>query len=117
MEFPAGECRLENDIALAVEHKRNNVNVLVDRHDEHPLSSALRMLDNIDVLLLQNQHGNLIERDFSLRLEFGALFLIPNDIHGINVSHYAYNVKYHVPSAATAPNTPQHGARSQHGRR
>ncbi len=117
VEFPARECSLKNNVPIAIKHKWHHVNVFVNRHYKHPLPSAFRMLDNIQILFLQNQHGNFIERDSSFRLKLCALFFIPDYIHGIKISHYVHNVNYLFASAAPAPNKRQHGARTLDRRR
>lgn len=87
MKLAAGERCLENNIAVTIEYKRHHVNVRINRHDEHPLSRALGMLHDINVLFLQNQHSNLVERDPPFGFELRAFVLIPNDIHNTSVSH------------------------------
>ena len=94
MKLAAGERCFEHDIAVTVQYKGHHVNVCVDGHDEHPLSRAFGMLDNIDVLFLQNQCSNLIERDSPISFELVVFVLVPNDIHNTSISHYGYNVKY-----------------------
>lgn len=92
MEFPAWECRLKNYVSIALEHKWYYMNVTVDRHNEHPLPSSFRMLDDIQVLFFQDQRGDFIKRDSSFDLQLGALFVIPDYVHGGKISHYVYNV-------------------------
>ena len=87
MEFAAREHSLQNEVVLVVYFEWHDMNVSVDRDQEHPLSRAFRMFDYIYILFLQNQHSNFVERDSSLFLKLDALVLVPDDVHDSNISH------------------------------
>lgn len=93
MKFPARKNSLQNEVVLVVYDEWHDMNISVDRDQEHPLFSAFGMLDYIYMLFLQNQQSDFLERDPSLFLELGAFFLVPDDVHNSNVLHYVHNVK------------------------
>ena len=93
VEFPARKHSLQNEVVLVVYNEWHNMNVSVDRDQEHPLSRTFGMFDYIYVLFLQNQQRNILERDPSFFLEPGTFVLVPYDVHDSNISHNIHNVK------------------------
>ena len=90
VEFPARKCRLKNYVSIALEHKWYHMDVAVDRHDEHPLPSVFRMLD--DIQDFSRISTAISSNELLVRLKLRAFVFIPNYVHDFKISHYAHNV-------------------------
>jgi|GEM_PF-5756004 len=69
------------------------MNVPVNWDQKDPLPESLLMLNYTNVFLFENQDGDLLERYSPFTLQFLVFLFIPDNGHGINVSHHIPNVK------------------------
>ncbi len=83
MKLPARENCLEHDIVVSVNDEWNHVRIFFVLHNEDHLLRMYRILEHSQILLVENDLGDILKRDAACFFELLVLCFVPENVHNL----------------------------------